>query len=514
MRSADRGTLATAGFNADGAPLGEGAAAFASAFGSSASGPVRLASRTARLAGASLLALAALGSPLPESCMGLCPSPWSARAATSPADEPYSISYAAGGHDSRGNFLGGTEFINLVAFQGKLYGGIGYWMDDPNYFSDHPDPPSGAQIVVLDSKRTGWRQEAVFNQRNPRGRFSFTRLSSMDVVSFHNFDANGNNSGVRANFLIASLDGPSGALYAQAAPGSWVDLKVPTSSAVRAFIVHYDPVAKADLLFAGSGKLHVFGAINSGVYVSSASGPTIQWNSNAEVSDLPDRVMSFVNCGGRLFAAAKPSIYERDDSTGQWREFYTYNIANPFDQTKYVSGFRALTCIDDPNQPGQKAILTGFEGSAGDILHINIQSGQATSELRARQLLTQSGLNPGKDIIEAYSAIPELSHNNQNLWLFGTLHRSVRPDQPSSAWLLSRSGTNSPGYSAHEVRALSWPYQRSDQNLWSIRTIAVSPFPEDQGKVLYIGGYDGHFRPDHNTAWLYRVGINTVMGED
>ncbi len=45
------------------APLGVGAAAFPSAFGSSASVPGRLASRAKLLAGASLLALAALASP-------------------------------------------------------------------------------------------------------------------------------------------------------------------------------------------------------------------------------------------------------------------------------------------------------------------------------------------------------------------------------------------------------------------------------------------------------------------
>jgi hypothetical protein len=431
-----------------------------------------------------------------------------ALAATSPADEPYSVSYAAGGYDLRGNFLGGTEFMNLVAFEGKLYGGIGYWEDEPNYFPDHPDPALGAQIVVLDSKRAGWRQETVFNQRGPGGRLRYTRLSSMDAVSFHKFDANGNISGVRAKFLVASLDGPSGALFAQAAPGSWVDLRVPTSSAVRAFIVHYDPVAKAELLFAGSGTMHVYGAINSGALVSSARGPAIQWNSDAEVSNLPDRVMSFVNCGGRLFAAAKPSIYQRDDATGQWSVFYTYNMT-AYDQSIYVSGFRALACVNDPTQPGQKAILTGFEGSAGDILRINIQSGQATLEQNSRQFLTKVGVT-GDDIIVAYSSIPRIKYNNQNEWLFGVLGRS----QTSSAWFLSRSDTNSQAYSIHEVKALPWPYQRSDQNLWSVRTIAVSPFPEDHGDVLYIGGYDGHFKRDHNTAWLYRVGINTAMGED
>src|SRR6516225_1257997 len=74
------------------------------------------------------------------------------------ANEPYSLSYAAGGYDAQGNFLGGTESVNLAAFEGKLYAGVGYWMDRPRQlFPQHPDPQSGAQILVLDSEHAQWR---------------------------------------------------------------------------------------------------------------------------------------------------------------------------------------------------------------------------------------------------------------------------------------------------------------------------------------------------------------------
>jgi hypothetical protein len=58
---------------------------------------------------------------------------------------------------------------------------------------------------------------------------------------------------------------------------------------------------------------------------------------------------------------------------------------------------------------------------------------------------------------------------------------------------------------------LPQPYQRSDSKLWAIRTLIVSPFPDDKGEVLYLGGYDAGFEPAHNTAWLYRVGIDTAL---
>jgi hypothetical protein len=40
--------------------------------------------------------------------------------------------------------------------------------------------------------------------------------------------------------------------------------------------------------------------------------------------------------------------------------------------------------------------------------------------------------------------------------------------------------------------------------LVSTRVIAISPFPGDQGKALYFGGYDCNSVPSHNTAWIYR----------
>ena len=43
-----------------------------------------------------------------------------------------------------------------------------------------------------------------------------------------------------------------------------------------------------------------------------------------------------------------------------------------------------------------------------------------------------------------------------------------------------------------------------EPQLVATRTIAVSPFPEDQGKALYFGGYDCNGVPSHNTAWIYK----------
>ncbi|MBT3222581.1 MAG: hypothetical protein HN348_26195 [Proteobacteria bacterium] len=40
--------------------------------------------------------------------------------------------------------------------------------------------------------------------------------------------------------------------------------------------------------------------------------------------------------------------------------------------------------------------------------------------------------------------------------------------------------------------------------LVSTRTFIVSPFEEDEGRVIYAGGFDANQQDCHDTAWLYR----------
>jgi hypothetical protein len=434
-----------------------------------------------------------------------------------PANEPYSLSYAAGGYDASGNFLGGTEIMNLVAFQGRLYAGVGYWMDRPRFFPQHPDPASGAQILVLDSSRSSWRQEVAFNQQNEAGNRKYERLSTMLVVQFHRFDAAGNVLGPLAEMLVVGLDSPNGAVYTQSSPGVWEDTLMPNSFSVRSIAVHYDPIERTEKLYAGAGPLQgdVGRGIYSGIFDPSAPG-RIRWSQRPEPINVHNRIMSMVECDGALFAAAKPSILRRNDQTKTWEVIYTHPMNNPFDQTKYTSGFRGLTRIGAPS--GKQFILSAFEGVSGDILRIDPVTGTAVVELSCRQFLTRVWGGPliKPDIIAGYNDIPFIANGPiamGGIRLFGLLAYPPGANEGNSAWFLSRATQvgQPTRYELHEVKPLGWPFPRSDSSVYSVRTIAVSPFPDDQGQVLYMGGYDGHFQPDHNTAWIYRVGAGTAL---
>ena len=40
--------------------------------------------------------------------------------------------------------------------------------------------------------------------------------------------------------------------------------------------------------------------------------------------------------------------------------------------------------------------------------------------------------------------------------------------------------------------------------LRSARTVCVSPFPEDKGRIFYFGGLDAAQGPHRDTAWIYK----------
>jgi hypothetical protein len=434
---------------------------------------------------------------------------------TPPSNEPYSVSYAAGGYDTRGNFLGGTELMNLAAFKGKLYAGVGYWMDRPDFFPGNPDPRSSAQVLVLDSKFGHWRLEKTLSQRNDDGDFLRSRVSAMEVIQFHRFDAAGNVLGPLAEMLAVALDSRKGTVYTQKSPGVWEDTQLPTPTPIRSLTVHYDPTDRTEKIFAGAGGSADWSQdrpIYSGVYDPSAPG-RIRWNPKPEATGFEYRVMSMVDCGGSLFAAAKPSIARRNDEKRSWEVIYSYPMTNPFDQTKYASGFRGLTCMAPPGPGGKEALLSGFEGFSGDILRIDPETGAGVVELSTRQFLAQQWGSPPekRDVIVGYNDVPVVKGDPGGIRLFGLLAFSPKENERNSAWFISRTNGNPPRYELHEVKPLNSPNRRSDAALWSVRAIVASPFPEDQGQVLYLGGYDGHFQPDHNTAWLYRVGIDTAL---
>jgi hypothetical protein len=207
------------------------------------------------------------------------------------------------------------------------------------------------------------------------------------------------------------------------ATNTWTEMNVGKRT-VRALAFYKDPVTGVDRVFAGSGNPHANGAIFSGVYDMSAPGQ-IRWNTQPEFTDFTHRVLAFVECNRRLYFAAHPSVYQRDDGpTPKWTMFYSY----PGFIAKGSSGLRGLTCIPNPDGPGE-VILAAMEGP-GEVLRINPTTGQAITEFQIRRWLRKLWNVPPFYMAAAYNDMPLLRDptSNERFHLMGLSIQCVTPD--------------------------------------------------------------------------------------
>lgn len=63
-------------------------------------------------------------------------------------------------------------------------------------------------------------------------------------------------------------------------------------------------------------------------------------------------------------------------------------------------------------------------------------------------------------------------------------------------------------YRVHEVNG---KFPAANPPLVSVRAYALSPFPADQGKVIYFGGFDANYIPGSNTAWVFRTSLAKAL---
>ncbi len=425
------------------------------------------------------------------------------------ANEPFTVSLQVGQHDLNGHFIGGTELINLADYGGKLYAGNGYWMDAPG-----GAPASGPQILVLDSPRGRWTEEHAFSDVDAEGKLVFGRLTALKTLTFAT-DGRGTPLTPPVTMLVVGLErrqaGSSGAIFARSERGRWtqIDGAIPAPFSVRALAVHRDDITGIDSLFVGAGAGESGqnkGAIYRGVFDPTAKG-RIRVDATPEVTHFENRVMAFAEAAGRLLFSAKPGLYARTDGPNpSWT--LAASVPTPVDPNAVRdgrnSGLRGLTVIGG-NSP---VVLGGLEGVGGPILRFDPSAAFAPStEARIGDLLLPAwGLGPRQYIISAYNDMPRAMDpvSMRGINLIGL--QAHNPSKPTSAWYLVRRETGD--YTLHEVPALT---PQSPYGLVAVRTIHVSPFPEDRGEVLYMGGCDADFRPSHNTAWLYRVGLRTAL---
>ncbi|MGA9667934.1 MAG: hypothetical protein WBQ94_01930 [Terracidiphilus sp.] len=411
--------------------------------------------------------------------------------------------------------IGGTELRALAVMDGVLYAGNGYWRDT----SERDPALPGPQVLVLDSPTASWRVDTEFDDRITGGLRAGVRryqaIGALYAVQFHS-DRSGHPLQPSRSVLLASVWDRLGGLrvfFKNGRSGSWshTDLAfgVPPGSQIRSFGYHRDSVTGVERVFAGTNPRGII----SGAYDSTGSGG-IHWDTEPEpgMPKLRDeqRVMSFAECDGRLYATVGWEIYEREDGAApSWKKVFTWGKGLAFTGS---GGLRGLTSIGDPSGKAQ-FLLVAAEGPQGLILRIAPLEGfKAVTDLDVRNFLSRTWGTAVSAEIVAYNDMtvyPDTTHSDSacpSLLIGG--YDAKTPN--SSTWIGANHKAPGAYFLVRDCRGHYSSREIVDSNispkplLVATRTMILSPFAADPKGTLYAGGFDaGNIEP-HNSAWLYR----------
>jgi len=428
--------------------------------------------------------------------------------------------YFPGTRDTNGQFVGGTEAMWLAGHDEKLFAAIGYAADRPG-----DDPQPGAQIVRKDSPDDHWQVDHAFGP-------GCMRVEALVSVAFLT-DAKGRKLPKPVPRLVASpselqRSSPNSAVFIRDdASGKWVRSDIASGNlGVRSFGSHVDRVTGVHHLFAGLNR----GGVVRGSYDPAAPGgirwekdserDTAAYRSDGKVYDF-SRVLCFAECNGDLYMASRITLdaanqpvdgglYCRmDGPKPEWKLVSRWSVDPAILQSRYLRG---LTAVPDPKGGQQEVLVANFE-YPGTLVRFDPKEtdrGLMTPELEIdiKDYFNQAWNTPNarrRGAIAAYNRFLPVTdpRSGEPLWLAGAwVERPGSPNPPNngSCYLIRhRDGRYDWGYiydAEHPVPA--------GHKLTGCRDIEPSPFPGEQGRVLYFCGYDGGVGPGHNTAWIYR----------
>ena len=406
--------------------------------------------------------------------------------------------------DDSCTLAGGTEILHLVSHKARLYAANGYWMDTVGY-ANIP----WAQILVLDSPTGRWKVDLEMGPRH-------LRATALESVRFER-DGHGTALPEPVDLLLAASDyNPTGRLPGNRVTSVWTrddenDTWVKTTlqsgpslrRSTRAFFVHRDQVTGVDRVFAAAGALGVY----SGVYDPDLAGK-IRWDKSPELGPVSIRPMSFAEANGRLYVSIGSRIYRRTDGLKpRWLKVYSNNTQEHWE----LGGIRGLTTIPSPGGQGESLLFS----HTNRIIRLDPKNGhRARVELWLGSFLGRSwGRSVTGGIIAAYNDMLPITNplTGETVHIIGVQGR-VSSGTTFHGWYPGGSYILRDADGRYRLKEVDGRWRPGKSKLVSTRTYTVSPFPEEEGKVVYLGGFDANFRAAHNTAWIFRAPIETVLG--
>ncbi|MEM7678754.1 MAG: hypothetical protein AAF449_22460, partial [Myxococcota bacterium] len=441
-----------------------------------------------------------------------CTERFSSRSAFS--DLSFQLDWTPGTRDARGQTMGGTETMYLMAFEGQLYAATGYRNDDGTGNADE-----GPSVLVKPTADSPWLVDRTWPQA------TYERIESMAALPF--------NVQLTPNVLPTVIPRLVVALSARQRLSIWIkgpsnydeSIIDPESStelrAVRAMTLYGDSVTKTEHIFVGTTD----GELYRGTFMP-GTGNLFQWQREtitARTAGAGPAIMAFAAADDALYATLAPTstepggLYRRTDGTEPiWQLIGPINAAS-----SGSANLRGLTAASSRSMPFTDLLLASTE--ADGLVRIFSIFPSASERVIDVPSYLQSAITDRtvvggrRNAYDRFTVAYDPATGEQ-------IHLISSGTAPGLGDDLSDAFTAAPNNGAYffilrESGALEHSYAydyanpvENGRSLRAVRTIAVSPFPEDEGRVLYIGGYDafdGSEAPErlkHNTAWIYRGG--------
>ena len=422
-------------------------------------------------------------------------------------------SFSSGNYDLNGQYLGGSEVLQLVSHKKMIFASVGYWQDDNNIWYGGSNNSIGwAQINSLDNSSANWKEDLFLGA-------SYLRPEILKQIIFTK-DQFGNTllspdtvlicAGYSPNYITSQVTVKS--FVRNDVNGSWGESQIVQGSfpagenySIRDVEVYVDQQTGFEYVFATVGTQGIY----KGKY-NSANPGKIDWISTAEFGPLSIRPLGIEIANGKLYFSSGSKLYRRIDGVSP-----SYVIDHDFSDlgttiNSAVGGIRGLTTIDNPSGTDEAFLLMWCPNgqSQGVIYRLEPDSGGFNRIYETKLSLLIENFLVGSNASyvlgaynEFYKYIDPLT--NDTLHLLGFEVNIT--GGPHLTWngyykgaLFAKRYTDRQ-YSLEEINGT---IGLNDNALVANRCYVKSPFSNEN--ALYFGGFDPNGNISTNMAWVFK----------
>lgn len=461
------------------------------------------------------------GTPNPEARQPAGPTPKSSSRAF--LDLQFTKDYFPGTKDRNGSLMGGVECNFIVAHKGRLYATVSTWKQ----VGYQRGKTTGPQVLVKKAHDAPWEVDMTFGPY-------FGRAECLLSVTFTT-DRTGRRLDSPVSLLLATTTGfgskEIGVWSRDDATGRWTRMTFGKASSawgteIRTLIDHVDRVTGTHSVFAAATE----GLIYRGAYDPRMPGGIV-WEPQPEyrrpATMKEQRSPSSCEFDGVLYVSLETDpqspgaggVFRRvDGPKPRWEHVYEWKhaaaeqearIGHKFDRNIY-----GLAGVLDPRDPSRETLIC-TRNMLAQVLGIDpTKTDKATIEFDARRYFEKE-FQSDRAKVERIAANgftpvthPDTGEKVHLAGVWAAHPAGADTEKGNSSWYLVRHADGTYAHGRVWTPDDPVPNKGVSGGLRTTRSICLSPFPEDKGRVLYFGGFDSGISTSPEefgyTAWIYK----------